>query len=378
MSRQSVLIVTRNFPPLTGGMERLMKHTLEGLSERFDVTLIGPTGCRAHCPAATAVIECPPAPAAFLICAMARGLLHCLRRRHRYVFGGSGLVAPVVAILASVSRATSVGYVHGLDLVVDSAVYQRLFVPWIRRHRIVIANSRNTRDIAVAKGCDPARLTVLNPGAAIPDEERLADGDIVRRSLDLGDDKVVLFVGRIIERKGLTPFLQHSWPAIAAAEPAATLLAVGDSPENALVRDPHEAARLQEVLADDELAASVRFLGAVDDDRLWQCYAAADVLVFPLIEVAGDVEGFGMVAIEAAACGTPTVAFAVGGAPDAVADGVNGRLVSPRDYPAFTEAVLETIRADRSIRARCREHAEKFSWARHGARLLRILSPDET
>ena len=56
---------------------------------------------------------------------------------------------------------------------------------------------------------------------------------------------------------------------------------------------------------------TVRCFGSVDDELLWQCYAAADVLVFPLIRVDGDVEGFATVVIEAAVCGTPTVAFSL-------------------------------------------------------------------
>ena len=357
-------------------MERLMKHTVEGLTERFDVTLIGPTGSRAHCPKASKVIECPPAPVWFLLCAMLKGLWHCLSNKYRYVIGGSGLVAPVTSLLARISRARSAVHVHGLDLVVDDTSYQKLFVPWIARNDIVIANSRNMRSIAIAKGCRPAQVTVLNPGVEIPDEDRPNNDDVVRQSLELDDSKVVLFVGRIIKRKGLTPFLENAWPTIVAAEPGIVLLAVGDSPENALVHDPGEAATLERVLGRDKYGESVRFLGAVDDDLLWQCYALADVLIFPLIEVAGDIEGFGMVAIEAAACGTPTVAFPIGGVRDAVIDGVNGRLVSEQDYPAFAAAVLELVRADSSVRQRCHEHAKTFSWTRHNDRLLRILSPD--
>ena len=375
MSGEPILIVTRNFPPLTGGMERLMKHTADALAERFDVTLIGPTGCRKHCENVTQVIECPPSPAAFLFFALFKGLLHCLGRRYRYVLGGSGLVAPITSILARICGARSAVYVHGLDLVVHNSIYQRLFVPWISRNSIVIANSRNTRDLAVSKGCDPGQVSVLNPGTAIPHENTLSNGGSIRESLGLGDCRVVLFVGRMIKRKGLTPFLMHSWPGITAAEPKARLLVVGDTPEHALVRDPGEAAELQKALDEHELTKSVHFLGAVDDAYLWQCYALADVLVFPLVEVEGDIEGFGMVAIEAAAAGTPTVAFPIGGVVDAVVDGVNGRLVKALDYAAFSAAVVETMAAEPGVRRRCREHAQNFSWERHKEKLLGILLP---
>lgn len=374
--RESILVVTRNFPPLTGGMERLMAHTVEALTERFDVTLIGPAGCRDACPEVSRVIECPSSPASFLLTAWLRGALHCLKARYDLVLGGSGLVAPVTAILGRLSGAKTAIFVHGLDLVVTSTIYQRLFIPAIRRHRLIIANSTNTRNIALEKGCDPARVPVLHPGTRIPDEATLQQTGAVRESLGLGTTRVVLFVGRIIRRKGLAPFLERAWTRIVEAEPDATLLVIGDTPADAAMRDPDEAMRIDAALGGKGLSESVRFLGSVDDELLWQCYAAADVLVFPLIRVGGDVEGFGMVAIEAAACGTPTVAFPVGGVADAVADGVNGHLVPELDHAAFADAVVAILRGGPPSPADCRAHARQFSWSRHKESLLRLIGSE--
>ncbi len=80
-----------------------------------------------------------------------------------------------------------------------------------------------------------------------------------------------------------------------------------------------------------------------------------------------------MVAIEAAASGTPTVAFPVGGVIDAVADGVNGLLVPEGDYEAFADAVLSICQGGPPSRSSCRHHAENFSWEAHGQKLLAAL-----
>ena len=89
--------------------------------------------------------------------------------------------------------------------------------------------------------------------------------------------------------------------------------------------------------------------------------------MFPVRDMPGDVEGFGMVAIEAAAHGLPTVAFDVGGVADAVADGVSGRLVRSGDEEAFAAAVLaELAQAGTGRRERARAFATSFSWERFG------------
>jgi phosphatidylinositol alpha-1,6-mannosyltransferase len=372
VSRQSILVVTRNFPPLTGGMERLMQHCVETLAASFDVTLIGPRGCSEFAPNNVAVIECPPSPFGFLTMATFRGIRPARKHSFDLVLGGSGLVAPVTWFLAKIAKARSAVHVHGLDLVVENLIYQELFVPFIRRHNVIVANSLNTRDIAINKGCPEANLRVVNPGAVIPPQKSVDEVAHARDDLGLADKKIVLFVGRMVRRKGLAEFLESAWPTIVASVPNAILLVAGDKPDDALLKDADGGKRLLKAI-DDTSENTVTFLGTVGDEVLWNCYAAAETLVFPLIRVSGDVEGFGMVAIEAAASGTPTVAFPVGGVVDAVADGVNGVLVNEGNYQAFADAVVSICQGGPPGAESCRAHAENFSWPAHGQKLLTAL-----
>ncbi len=353
-------------------MERLMQHSIETLASQFDVTLIGPNGCSEFAPANVAVIECPSSPFSFLAMALLKGLRFRGKTSFDLVLGGSGLVAPVTWFISRITNARSFIFVHGLDLVVDNVVFQWFFVPFIRRHDCVIANSQNTREIAIGKGCQSGQVKVVNPGSSIPPKSLLLDAARSREKLGFEGKKIILFVGRMVRRKGLTEFLENAWSRIVAAEPDAVLLVAGDSPDDALMKDPDGATRLLQAI-ERHGQETAHFLGTVGDETLWNCYAAAEALVFPLIRVSGDVEGFGMVAIEAAANGTPTVAFPVGGVVDAVADGENGVLVSEGDYEAFADAVVAICRGGPPSRKVCRTHAENFSWEAHGQKLLAAL-----
>jgi phosphatidylinositol alpha-1,6-mannosyltransferase len=113
--------------------------------------------------------------------------------------------------------------------------------------------------------------------------------------------------------------------------------------------------------------------GELDDADLIAAYAAADVMVFPAIARPGDVEGFGMVIVEAAAQGTPAVAFALGGIPDAIS-ARNGILVAPGDHAAFAAAINRVLGGTGGCTPQsCREHAEDYGWTRYGARLRELM-----
>jgi phosphatidylinositol alpha-1,6-mannosyltransferase len=116
-------------------------------------------------------------------------------------------------------------------------------------------------------------------------------------------------------------------------------------------------------------------LGRCDDRTLSDAFQAADVHIFPVRDTPGDVEGFGMVAIEAAAHGLPTVAFDVGGVADAVVAGRTGSLVSSSDYEEFASQVLQWLDRSRDERCRtsCRTASYRFSWERFDSELRSLI-----
>lgn len=370
-ARPRILLVTRNLPPLIGGMERLNWHMAEELSRIAEVRVIGPEGAAAKAPAGVVVTEVPLSPLRlFLWQALLAARREARRWRPDVVLAGSGLTAPHALWAARACRARAAAYVHGLDIAVRHPIYRLLWLPAIKRLDRVIANSRPTAALCRHIGVATNRLGVVHPGVDQPrDIDPLAVAAF-RQRRELGDRPLLLSVGRLSARKGLREFVAQALPRIVAAHPEVLLLIVGGAPEQALHAPSQSVQSITDAADAVGLADHLRFLGKVDDDELQLAYQAAAVHVFPIRDLPGDPEGFGMVAVEAAASGRPTVAFASGGVVDAVADGVSGNLIAPGDYEALARATINALDAPDRWRAACRAHAATFFWPIFGERLV--------
>jgi len=295
--------------------------------------------------------------------------LWAARGRHfGAIVGGSGLVAPCLLLLSLLLRVPTTCFIHGLDVVVASRIYQALFLPCVRRMNFIIANSSNTRSLCIERGVEPASIVVIPPGCAQPMINREEGRRFLEQQMGRQSDFVLLFVGRVVPRKGLLRFMREAFADLLQQRPGTVLAIVGEEPVESLAHRSAEMSELTALVEQRGWGEVVRFLGKVDDAALSLCYSGADCLLFPLVPVAGDVEGFGMVAIEAAAHGLQTVAFAEGGVVDAVADGASGYLVQSGDYPAMVQ-VLAGIAASESSAQACRAHAAGFSWEQFGEQL---------
>lgn len=343
-----------------------MRHAVEALATDWQCHVVGPRGCRAFLPPGARVIELPAGLLPYLLLALPVVAALALRHRFALCVAANGLVAPLAALASALSRCPWLAFVHGLDLVAQSRVYQALFVPVLRRARCLVANSRHTARVAEERGVLRERIQVLAPGVRLPDPAppRLPrDGRAPR----------MLSVGRLVERKGLAEFIERSLPRVVQRFADVRYVIVGAEPEHAARSATGTRARIEAAAAAAGAAAHVEIAGAVSDAELAKHYAAADVLIFPSLGEGGDVEGFGMVLVEAAAHGLPAVAFDVGGVADAMSGG-NGVLVREGDYAAFAEAVTGLLGREWPgiTAASCRAHAASFTWDRY-AGVLRDL-----
>lgn len=370
-----ILIITRNFPPLIGGMERLVFNIYKQLSKQHDCDVIGPPGSGAVMQDNHQSYECRLKPLSiFILLAIFKGLWTSFNRNYRVCIAGSGLTAPVAVIVSKIRGLKSITFVHGLDLVVQNRIYQSIFIPFIRQSDVVVANSHSTAKLAEKAGIPTERIVILQPGVDMPCESQTS-GEF-RKQYNLEGKSLLLSAGRLIPRKGLAEFIRQALPAVVRKHNDAVLVIVGSEPENALNRTHSVLEDIKSAISERDLAEHVVLTGRIDDNTLQAAYREADCFIFPLKSVAGDVEGFGMVAVEAAAHGLPTIAFSEGGVSDAVAEGESGFLVTPGDYKSFSQTLINYLDDPGSTLSptSCRDFAERFNWNQFGDRLHNIVN----
>ncbi|MDG9716199.1 glycosyltransferase family 4 protein [Streptomyces sp. DH24] len=214
-----------------------------------------------------------------------------------------------------------------------------------------------------------ARMAQLPPGVDEKTFHPGSGGEEVRARLGLTDRPVVVCVSRLVPRKGQDTLIE-AMPGILAAEPDAVLLIVGGGPYE---KDLRRLAR------DTGVAGSVRFTGSVPWSELPAHYGAGDVFAMPCRTRRGglDVEGLGIVYLEASATGLPVVAGDSGGAPDAVLDGETGWVVEGGSAEQAAERIVALL-GDAELRRRMGERGrawveEKWRWDLLAEKLKTLL-----
>ncbi|GLY03281.1 MULTISPECIES: D-inositol-3-phosphate glycosyltransferase [Actinoplanes] len=229
----------------------------------------------------------------------------------------------------------------------------------------LVANTRfEAQDLITYYGADPDRVSVVQPGV---DLERFRPGPADRARFGLpADGTVIAFVGRIQPLKAPDVLIAALAEMKAAGDEDVTLVICGGPSGSGLDR-PSALIELAGTLG---VADSVVFLPPQTGAGLAALYRTADLVAVPSYN-----ESFGLVALEAQACGTPVVAAAVGGLVTAVRDGISGVLVDGHEPAAWARVLSELLAAPgrrRRLSAGAAAHASRFSWDRTADDLLRV------
>lgn len=377
MNKKKILIVTRNLPPLIGGMERLNWHIADELSHDNDIFLLSYQDAKSKAPPNCIFTGVPlnPLPL-FLIFAFIQTLFICLKHKPDMLFAGSGLTAPIVVFWAKLLGKKSIVYIHGLDIATKHPIYNFLWVPFIRQANKVIANSTPTKEICSKKGIRDSKIEIIYPGVTFPplEKKEIIINNLIEK-YHLGNHKILISVGRLTKRKALKEFIDLALPQIIKEIPNTKLVIIGDTPSQSLNKNLQNKQEIIHIAQKHNIDDHILFMGNISDDTvLSSWFYLADLHVFPVKHIPDDPEGFGMVAIEAAAHGTPTIAFKTGGIVDAVENEKTGFLVKNGDYDSLTFRVCDALLNNTQLNSKnCQKFAHKFSWSKLKSKFSKMI-----
>lgn len=253
---------------------------------------------------------------------------------------------------------------YGLDVTLPARPYQWLVPRIFGALDSVFPISNATALACTARGLPHERQVVMPLGVDPRRFPPVADRALARAELlaELGGPAralpnralLLLSVGRHVRRKGFHWFVEQVMPVLPRD---VHYWLAGEGPESAHILGAVERLGLGD---------RVRLLGSVTESQLTLLYRGADLFVMPNVPVHGDMEGFGLVMLEAGACGLPSIAARLEGISDVIAEGANGHLVESGDAASFVAAILR-YHADRAALAtlsrRAAEHTTAtFSW----------------
>ncbi len=370
-----ILVVTNDYPPRAGGIQSFVEALVRRLPPD-EVVVYAPAweGAAAYDAGEPYPVVRHPRSLMLPIPTVARRAREIARRYgcDRVLFGAAaplGLLAPG---LREVGVRRSVGITHGHEAGWALVPGGRTAVRRVGAAVDVLTylgDYTRTHISRVLRPADRSKLVRLHPGVDtdlfVPGTERAER----RAELGLGDRPVVVCVSRLVRRKGQDALIA-ALPAIRARVPGATLLLVGSGPD-----DDH----LRTLAARTGVAEHVVFPGGVPAADLPSYYAAGDVFAMPCrTRRRGlDVEGLGMVYLEASATGLPVVVGDSGGAPDAVLPGRTGHVVDGRSVAAVARTVGDLLAdpaAATALGAAGRAWAvEEWGWDLQARRLLELF-----
>ena len=320
--------VTRKYPPRIGGMERLSWELTTRIAKRRLTRIVALRRGNGWLPFFLGY-------SALLI------LANAIRGKILLLHLGDPALAPL-GRLAKLCNVPVCVTVHGLDVTYSHPLYRFWLRTFLRDFDAYICISSATRVVAIAKGVPASRIQVIGVGVTAP----------VARANTLREADLLLFVGRLIRRKGLEWFVRIVLPRIAQRRDGVRLAVIGAGPERSAI---------QKAAVGAGVADRITWLGAVSESVRMIWLSRATVCIAPNVHVEGDIEGYGVVALEAAAAGCALVAADLEGLRDAVVDGQGGRLIASEDADVWTAAIVELL-DDRTAAAALGERARQ--WAR--------------
>lgn len=375
---RSLLVSGTYFPPQVGGISRMMAETCRQLGPGRVAVVTGQDAAPAD--PALQGIRVYRSPSAFgqgrrtqflhLAGLLGRALVKERPALLQFATADDAWIAWYTARLTGLPH---VIYAHGNEILALCRSGWHKPREAFRKAAMIIANSRYTADlVAQGLGVPQARIRVVPPGCDVETFRPVAVPEGLRERLTGRPDAfpVLLSVGNLVERKG-HDLVIRALPELRQLLPKISYVIVGEGRDREM---------LEALCRSLEVADIVRFAGRGIDADLASCYSASDLFVMPSRARLdqNDVEGFGIVFLEAAACGKAVIGGRSGGIADAVDEGRTGLLVDPLSTGEFVAAVKLLVESPGMLgrfgeAGRIRANRD-FTWALYGARIEKILA----
>lgn len=334
-----VLFLSHKYPPATGGMEKQSYELIKGMQQyaRVHHLIYNGSGNKL-----------------LFFLTLERNIRRILKKNPgiRVIHYNDGLMAAACLWHRSYRHLLRVVTLHGLDVVFPNSIYQRYILPAFNRFDSIIAVSEATAEACIERGIEETKLTVIHNGV----EHALADFKTSFSRLDYFKEKwnidarrkkILLLLGRPVKRKGFSWFIEQVLPYLKGD---VLVLLVGPFQKKnitdgfirllpgglrksieLLLGWPSDTHAIKKLLRDDVFARHVLHLGRLDFKEIQELWVHSDAFLVPNIQVKGDMEGFGLVCLEAALSGATVFASTSGGLKHTIRHGVNGLLLPEGD-----------------------------------------------
>ncbi len=370
-----ILFVSHKYPPSIGGMEKQSFELIRGMERHTKVHAIVHDGreSKLH----------------FFRTLRSRILKTCRENPDISVIHfNDGLLAAICLRHQGYEHLRRTATLHGLEVVFPNGLYQRHILPRFNCLDLIFAVSQATATACIVRGLAPEKVVVVPNGV---------DSDIANTrlrpdfypffeehyGLDLTGRRILVAMGRSVQRKGFSWFIREVMPRLSGDYIFLMIGPFQKKPSGAAVwlpclpvflrrqielflGFPTDEKLLRTLLEQPTRRDKARHLGKLPFDHITQILSAADAFVMPNIHIEGDMEGFGLVCLEACLCGAPVFAANTDGIPDAIHDGRNGVLLPAQDAAAWAAALNPLLKnpADYASPAEAgREYTlAHFSW----------------
>ncbi|MBT3408874.1 glycosyltransferase family 4 protein [Candidatus Woesearchaeota archaeon] len=336
-----ILFLTRVHPPVAGGLENqsynLIKYFKKINKETF--TIINKKG-KKNLPF-------------FIPYSFFKALYIIKKNKITHMHLSDGVLAFEGCLIKKLTGVKTAITIHGLDITYKNKIYQKIIPKSINELDKIICVSNNTKEICIKKGISKNKISVIHNGVNSNEfilknsKEKLREKISSKINVNLHNKKILLTSGRLVERKGVKWFINS------------VMTKLNNEYIYLISGDGEDKTNIEKAIKKNNLNNKIFLLGKVDFETLKLLYNSSDLFIMPNISVKDNIEGFGIVAIEAGSCGLPVITSGIEGIKDAIINNKTGWVVGEKNTKEFIKKIKNKKLNKKTIKKIIKE---KFEW----------------